>query len=302
MLILVVMVAMALLGPCLPLCYQEILYGLSISTKSAILLFLPFLIFSLLFRASVHLANKAIHNIILILVCVVVSNAVSTLLSFGLGTWVYHLDLSMALPSVSSGLQPQIFFECPTLGLGNDKAMLMGVVLGLIAVYVFPRYIGKIEQWANRVLKYALQFLKCMIPFFLSGFIIKLRHDGLLVHLFKDYAYVFIIMGGAQILYVLGLYTIANRFNAHKVLTSLYNMLPASFVGLSTMSSAIAMPLTLAGSEKNVTESHVAQTVIPITANIHLLGDCFAIPIFAFALLKSYGCVAPDFYTYLTFV
>ena len=38
-----------------------------------------------------------------------------------------------------------------------------------------------------------------------------------------------------------------------------------------------------------------------MTASIHLIGDCIAIPCFAFAILKSYGYPAPTFYTYLIF-
>jgi Na+/H+-dicarboxylate symporter len=35
--------------------------------------------------------------------------------------------------------------------------------------------------------------------------------------------------------------------------------------------------------------------------NIHLIGDCFAIPIFAFAIMKSFGIAEPAFASYLIF-
>jgi len=35
--------------------------------------------------------------------------------------------------------------------------------------------------------------------------------------------------------------------------------------------------------------------------NIHLIGDCFAIPIFAYAILKSYGLAEPAYWDYLIF-
>jgi Na+/H+-dicarboxylate symporter len=35
--------------------------------------------------------------------------------------------------------------------------------------------------------------------------------------------------------------------------------------------------------------------------NVHLIGDCFAIPIFAFAVLKNFGMADPSFLTYLVF-
>src|SRR3989338_7084773 len=42
-----------------------------------------------------------------------------------------------------------------------------------------------------------------------------------------------------------------------------------------------AMPLTLLAAEKNTGRPEISGPVIPATVNIHLLGDCFAIPIFA---------------------
>ena len=78
-------------------------------------------------------------------------------------------------------------------------------------------------------------------------------------------------------------------------------MLPAAIAGFGSMSSAAAMPLTIIGAEKNSKNSDLARSVIPITVNIHLVGDCFAIPIFAFAVMKSFGIAEPSFAAYLTF-
>src|SRR5262249_43977507 len=41
--------------------------------------------------------------------------------------------------------------------------------------------------------------------------------------------------------------------------------------------------------------------VIPSTVNIHLIGDCLAIPIFAFAILKNFGMAEPSFLAYISF-
>jgi Na+/H+-dicarboxylate symporter len=78
-------------------------------------------------------------------------------------------------------------------------------------------------------------------------------------------------------------------------------MLPAASVGFSAMSSAAALPLTIMASEKNVTNKEVARSCIPATVSIHLIGDCLAIPIFAFACLKNFGHLDPSFLSYLYF-
>jgi len=82
---------------------------------------------------------------------------------------------------------------------------------------------------------------------------------------------------------------------------SVKNMLPAAIAGFSTMSSAAAMPLTIIGAEKNCENKDLARSVIPATVNIHLIGDCFAIPIFAYAVLKNFGFAQPSEIGYLYF-
>jgi Na+/H+-dicarboxylate symporter len=79
------------------------------------------------------------------------------------------------------------------------------------------------------------------------------------------------------------------------------NILPAAATGFGAMSSAAAMPLTILGAEKNAKDKSLAASFIPATVNIHLIGDCFAIPIFAFAILKSFGLPEPSLSSYLIF-
>jgi Na+/H+-dicarboxylate symporter len=61
------------------------------------------------------------------------------------------------------------------------------------------------------------------------------------------------------------------------------------------------MPLTILGTEKNSKHPDIARSIIPATVNIHLIGDCFAIPIFAFAVMKSFGFTEPSIFSYLIF-
>ena len=71
-------------------------------------------------------------------------------------------------------------------------------------------------------------------------------------------------------------------------------MMPVSMSGFSAMSSVISMPLSIIGAENNTNRC-------PITVNIHLVGDCFVIPILAYAILKSYGLAEPTLFNYFIF-
>ncbi|MGD9592430.1 MAG: cation:dicarboxylase symporter family transporter, partial [Candidatus Berkiella sp.] len=137
------------------------------------------------------------------------------------------------------------------------------------------------------------------IPLFVIGFIVKLEHDGVVVTLVKDYALIFSMIAIAQFSYILLIYFISSTNIS--ALQSIKNMLPAAITGFSTMSSAAAMPLTIIGTQKNASNPDLARSVIPATVNVHLIGDCFAIPILAYAILKSFEIPEPMLLSYLVF-
>ena len=140
-----------------------------------------------------------------------------------------------------------------------------------------------------------------MIPIFVIGFVVKLAHDQILYTILKDYSRIFVMIALTQAGYIFLLYLMANRLRIKSALLCIKNMLPAAFVGFGAMSSAAAMPLTLVGAAKNATNSDIARSCIPATVNIHLIGDCLAIPLFAFAILKNFSLPMPDMGTYLVF-
>src|SRR5262249_45118271 len=149
--------------------------------------------------------------------------------------------------------------------------------------------------------KAILKGILLVIPFFIAGFVIKMHHDQIMSYIIRHYSLVFILIASAVFTYILLIYCMANNFQVRKAIQSLKNMLPAAIAGFGSMSSAAAMPLTIIGAEKNCENPDLARSVIPMTVNIHLVGDCFAIPIFAFAVLNSFGVGEPSFFNYLIF-
>jgi Na+/H+-dicarboxylate symporter len=103
------------------------------------------------------------------------------------------------------------------------------------------------------------------------------------------------------ITYLTGLYCIVAKFNLKQAYIYFRNTLPSGIMGFTTMSSIITMPITLRAAEKNTQNPAVAETVIPFTVNIHMIGDSLAIPIMAMAILFSFGHPLPAFEQYLFF-
>lgn len=284
----------------IPVPYQSILYGISLTLKSVIVFVLPFLIFGLLFKTSVQLAKKASKMILLILGAICCSNFLSTLLSYSVGNFVYQFELSMPFPNEGAALMPAWELTLPKW-IGNDQAMFSGLIFGALSGWFKPAWAEEISSRLEKAINMILKGILYVIPFFITGFIIKMNHDQVMAYILRNYALIFGMIACAVFSYIALIYLAANSFQVTFFVRSIKNMLPAAIAGFGSMSSAAAMPLTLLGTEKNSQNRDLARSVIPATVNVHLIGDCFAIPIFAFAVMKSFGVDNPSFAAYLVF-
>lgn len=284
----------------IPIKVKSFIYALSLSVKSAIIFVLPFLIFMLLFKTISQLSKNGTKLILFILAALVCSNFLSTMVSYQIGSAIYHLNLSLATPQVAEGLTASWSFNLPKV-IANDHAMFAGILLGIYFSF-FNQSIGqKLSRYFDKVISKILGSLTYAIPVFISGFIIKLIHDQTMKSIISDYSVIFLLVALSQFGYIALIYLVANRFRLRDFVTSVKNMLPAAITGFSSMSSAAAMPLTIIGVEKNSEGAPISRLAVPVTVNAHLMGDCFAIPIFAFAVMKNFGVAEPTFIAYLIF-
>ena len=299
----VLLAVIALMAVCerfIPAVLLSTLYALSLSLKSVIIFLLPAVIFMLLFQTTAKLSSKATKIILFLLAGICLSNFVSTLISYVIGSGIYQLDLAIDLPKDSTGLLPAWVFSVPKL-IGNDIAMFSGLTLGITLSLFKSNLAEKLSTHFEKAIGFLLKFILCLIPPFIIGFMGKLIHDKLIESIVANYALIFLLVAAAQYSYIFLIYLIANNFKFKNFLNSVKNMIPAAITGFGSMSSAAALPLTIIGSDKNTNSSPLTRLVIPTTVNIHLIGDCFAIPIFAFAVMKSFGIACPSLLTSLPF-
>lgn len=295
-----IILAALFVGGSLPVDYQSFFYGVSLSIKSFIVFVLPIIIFGLLFKTSVQLASKASKIILLIIATVCASNFISTMVSYSVGNLVYSFDLSIKFPEESQLLQPLFEVSFPKL-IENSHAMFLGLFSGILLGWLTPSIAFKISDSLYSLINTILKVIMMIIPLLVGGFIIKMNYDEVMGHIFRNYSLIFVVVAAAVYSYIALAYLFLNHLSLSKALTSLKNMLPAAIAGFGSMSSAAAMPLTLIGVEKNSQDPDLARSIVPATVNIHLIGDCFAIPIFAFAVMKSFGIEEPSFVNYLIF-
>jgi len=300
--ILIILIAtILLLNPYLSLEVKQIIYAISLTVKSLILMLLPFVIFGLLFNAIVGMSRGATLIIALILACVCISNFMSTFLSHYVGMWIYDFNLSLILPKENSGLTPAWTFEFPRI-IANNKAMFFGILSGLLLGKFKYDFAKKLSTQFEIIIAKTLQSFAFLIVLFVAGFVVKMQFDGTIQTILKDYTMIFLVVMLAQYSYIAMAYAALSSFKPREMLNTIKNMLPAAMAGFSTMSSASVMPLTIVGAEQNAKNKEIARSVVPATVNIHLVGDCIAIPIFAYAVMKSFGVAEPSLMMYLIFV
>jgi hypothetical protein len=299
--LIILIVAILLLNPYLSLEIKQTIYAISLSVKSLMLMLLPIVIFGLLFNAIIGMARSATAIIALILLCVCASNFTSTFLSHYVGMWIYDFNLSLISPKETSGLIPAWSFEFPRL-IANNHAMFLGIISALTLSKLKPNLAQSMSTLFEKIISKTLQSFAVLITLFVAGFIVKMQFDGTVQIIIKDYTIIFLVVMCAQYGYIAFVYALLSRFKPQEFFNSIKNMLPAAMAGFSTMSSASVMPLTIVGAELNAKNKEVARSVVPATVNIHLVGDCFAIPIFAYAVMKSFGMAEPMLMSYLIFV
>src|SRR3990167_1085108 len=300
LILLAIIVSILLFNTAIPLSLKETLYAVSLTIKSVILFMLPMIIFSLLLKTMVGLANRATTIITLILICLCASNYAATFISHFVGEWVYHLDLSVIRPNDAGNLSPAFVFQLPKL-VENNHALFAGMIAGMILGQApLKRF-----QWIVQPLDWVTTRLLCgiayLIPLFVTGFVIKLQYDGVMQMILKDYLAIFAVIISAQLSYLFLFYLVLNRFNIQGTWKSIKNILPAAMAGFATMSSAAVLPLTMNSVANDTINPDLARSTVSVTTNIHLLGDCIAISIFAYALMKSFGMPMPTLYTFAIF-
>lgn len=291
-----------LLGDVISVSVKSFFYALSLSMKSVLVFVLPFIIFSFVFSCLLNLRQGALTFVILLVGGVFISNFIA--LNFGyasINLGLKFIDLTSTPIMVQDTLEPMWKLSMPHW-ISNEPALLLGFILGII----FSRYQNtKIEQIGYLLNKYANLFLKKLfiplLPLFILGFVFKLAHDQVIQNSLGTYGPILLLILVTQWILILFWYAIAANFRVKKMISYLKNILPATFTGITTISSAASMPVLLLGAKKNLQSDEKAELIIPTIINIHTIGSAIGLTILALATLVSFNMPIPNYSTFLVF-
>ncbi len=294
------------LQPFFSLSWLQFFYSLSSTLKGILVLILPFVIIFYIASALLTFNKKAPIVMMLTFLFIIISNATAVTTSYTISSFIlpFFTDHGLRKLQIINRDLPLLWNFPLKSFLGADKALLIGLCVGLGSNFI--KSSEKIHHFVLSGKTYVTLILRKVfipfIPLYVFGFVLKLRYDGSLEVMGSHYLKVLFLCLTLIVFYVFCLYLLAAKGNVKKAISYIREMIPAGITGFSTMSSAMAMPLTLAATEKNVGDVEYARFFIPVTLNPHMTGDNLTIPMTAFFLSMATGHGMPDIKTFLVFL
>lgn len=284
------------LAPHLPEEVHRGLYTASVAIKDLLLWMLPATIAFFIAYAISSFEKKAPLFILTLLLFEAVSNALSVWYSYAAGHIAIHSVISIAPERLTDAFAPlwRLPMVRPTWW-SADKGSLVGVLLGLAAVFgaaSLKEWIRRGKEGAEKILT---RFFAKLIPLFVLGFVARMHQTHLLEQLASRYA-IFLVW----LVSILGAY-LCLLFIAgagRRWLRAMKNLLPAAGISFSSGCSLSTMPWTIEGAGKNLADPDLAKSVIPATTNIQQIGDCIANAFLCFLIYVQFYGHAPGLATW----
>ena len=292
------------LSDCISINTKSFFYAISVTIKDVLIFFLPFVIFALVFSSIIKVGVKAMKYIAVIIPLICCSNAISTILTYFCSIGIINIGLVEKIESVRSNITTlEPLFEVTIHNLfPNDIALLSGMICGLLLSFINRKAGTNISKIFDKFTGSFFKLLGPVMPLFVMGTAIKLQHEGVLSVIMTKYISILIAFVISAYSYVVLQCFALSGFNIRKTFEYIKNMLQAVVTAFGSMSSAAALPLSIKAAEKNITNKANAGIIVPSSVNIHLVGDCFFIPMIAISVMISFGMVVPTFSNYLIFV
>ena len=285
-----------LLNPIIPLDIKLVLYTVSLNIKEILIFILPWMIALFVFNGIIRIRKNSTQTMLLLLASVCISNFISTWIAYSVSNIATN-DIQLTLNS-SDTIKELWLIKLPCL-ISAKQALLLGVISGVAFLKYSPSFASKISNAFERFSQFILKrFISPIVPIFILGFLTKIAHDSTISTIILEYSsilkwYLLIATAYLVILYF---------FIARLKISEIMNIFPAIITAFATMSSSVALPLIINGTEKNIKgDASIAKSVLPPLVNFHLLGDCLMIPLISFGILSTFNISLPSVQDYFLF-
>ncbi|AXF55448.1 dicarboxylate/amino acid:cation symporter [Salicibibacter kimchii] len=148
------------------------------------------------------------------------------------------------------------------------------------------------DEGRNIIVKLLWTIVIPLLPFYIASIFAELSAEGTVWETLASFGLVLLLALATHWLYLIGLFSVTGGMTKRNPLALLKTMLPAYFTGIGTMSSAATIPVTTEQAKKNNVDDGVAESVVPLGANIHLAGSTMTITIATMAVMMLFGDLA----------
>jgi len=272
------------------------------------------MLFAFVFNGILSFRKSATAVLLVLLASMVFSNILIAVVSYVSARMVLpSIVQSMVLQqlTIEKSLEPLIPMQFIEFGFITqyfryftlDKVLMASITLGIIfSFFSLPRFekaMFTFKGVIEKILKYGFVPL---LPLYVFGYLLAIQHRGIFRELFKHYGKAFLLILVIQIVYLCLFYFAAEGFSLKKAWRSMKNAFPAYLTGFSTMSSMVALPISIDAAEENTGNRSLAEMSMPIMANLHFAGVATNMPILALATMMIFWGIIPSFAQYFIFV
>lgn len=278
-------------------------YGASLALRAILVFVLPFLIITAISTAFARIPRGGFGFAIFILAAICVSNFINLMIAYFCGSIIMGMHNA---PFTITGLvaDPVVAafsIKLPQL-IENKFALVIGLFVGISCSLFSLKKVELIANKANKVIMFFMSkiFIR-FLPIFIAGSLLKLLVEGELFDLLRTQLTNSLSMIGLLLLYLFLWFLIASGFKFVRLKEIFANIAPAMITAFSTMSSAAALPLSIEAAEKNTKDPVLANSVVPISMNLHMLGDTICIPVMTLIIMTGFGFPLPTFSEFAIF-
>jgi Na+/H+-dicarboxylate symporter len=274
---------------------------ISVFLRELLVFVLPFLLFSFVAVALSAIPKEGMFFVLGLMLVVIVSNFINILISGAVGFSILQGIEARPMPEAKQIFTPLTDFHLPQIA-GTVHALFAGIVVGFANSLRPNKYVSAVIHALHRyVLKFMKSFFVPLLPVFVGGFLLKLFAEGRLTGFLEQNTRICLMMCGFLWCYLVLWLLIAASFNFRKAVEIFKTAFPAIITAFSTMSSAAALPLSLVAAEKNTKDKILADAVMPLTLNFHMVGDTIIVPIMAMIVMIAFNHPLPDVYNFILF-
>lgn len=285
------------------LSHDAVRFFLTISTllRELLIFILPFLLFSFVAVALSAIPKDGFLFVLELMLIVAVSNFCNILVSGCIGFALLKHSCSHQILEKTIQISPLFEMNLPHL-IPTTYALLAGVVTGLVNSLKPMSSIQYIITTIHRlIMLFMKKFFIPLLPVFVAGFLLKLLTEGAITNFVSNNFCTCLLMFGFLIIYLMIWLICAAGFKPYKAYEIFQNSFPAICTAFSTMSSAAALPFSLDAARANTKDKVLADAVMPLTLNFHMLGDTVIVPIMAMIVMRAFDHPLPSVSNFIMF-